>query len=207
MQERCAPGFDRVLRGFSLADVEQHAGTVFGLWPDFHLAYFNPAWFQFSRFNQGEPRISAEWNLGRSVFDAIPEVLQDFYRTLFSRALGNPKPGARPPAHSYECSSGSVFRRFALNTYRLGDGEGLLVVNSLLVERPHGPADGRVAGDDKRTYVQADGSVRQCSHCRRIEHASQPNRWDWIPEWVDRFPRETSHTLCSFCLDYYYPAE
>jgi hypothetical protein len=38
MQDRCAPGFDRVLRGFSLVEVEQHSGTAFGVWPDFRLA-------------------------------------------------------------------------------------------------------------------------------------------------------------------------
>lgn len=207
MQDRCAPGFDRVLRGFSLAEVEQHAGTAFGVWPDFRLAYLNPAWFEFGRVNQGEPRLSVEWTLGRSVFDAIPQVLQDFYRTLFSEAMGNAKPGPRPPAHCYECSSAELYRRFALTTYRLGNGEGLLVVNSLLVEQPHDLAGRQPGSADRPTYLQTDGNIRQCSHCRRIAHGSEPNRWDWVPEWVDSSPPETSHTLCSFCLDYYYPAE
>lgn len=207
MKDRCAPGFDRVLRGFSLGEIEQHAGTAFGLRPDFRLGYVNPAWFEFSRTNQGEPRLSAEWTLGRSVFDAIPQVLHDFYRTLFVEAMANPKPGPRPPAHCYECSSPTLFRRFALTTYRLGNGEGLLVVNSLLVEQPHDPAVRQPAIADRPTYLHADGFVRQCSHCRRVEHGSEPNRWDWIPAWVDRSPPETSHTLCSFCLDHYYPAE
>jgi hypothetical protein len=207
MQDRCAPGFDRVLRGFSIAEIEQHAGTAFGLWPDFRLAYLNPAWFAFGRANQGEPRLSAEWGLGRSILDSIPPVLQDFYRTLFAEAMGNPNLGPRPPVHCYECSSAKLYRRFALNLYRLGAGEGLLVVNSLLVEQPHDLADRQPGIADRLTYLQADGNVRQCSHCRRIQRASEAYRWDWIPDWVDSAPPETSHTLCNFCLDYYYPAD
>jgi len=139
----------------------------------------NPAWFQFSRANHGEPRISADWGLNRSILDAISPVLHDFYQRFFWEALNNKNPGPRPPMHIYECSSANLYRRFAMTAYRLGDGKGLLVVNSLLVEQSHALANRQPSIDDMLLYCQADGSIRQCSHCCRIQHGATANRWDW----------------------------
>lgn len=207
LQDRCATGFDVLLRGFSQAGIEQHHGTAFGLWLDLRLAYVNPAWASFSQLNGGEPELASHWPLGRCVLEAIPPVLEDFYRSLFQNAASSAAMGLRPPAHVYECSSPEVYRRFAMNIYRLAEGEGLLVVNSLLVERPHDRRERQICAADHVAYVHEDGCVRQCSHCRRIENVSVPNRWDWVPEWVEKSPPETSHTLCPLCLDYYYPAD
>ncbi|MDR9435354.1 MAG: hypothetical protein RI563_00650, partial [Thiohalophilus sp.] len=86
----CDPGFRQLLaQHFSIALLEQHPGTVYGLWPDLTLAYMNPAWFRFARYNQGEPVISTDWRRGRRITDALPEVLHPFYVELYLRGLEN----------------------------------------------------------------------------------------------------------------------
>jgi len=55
-----AEGFRDALRRYRIAELEEHAGAIYGLTPDFRLAYMNPAWFRFAEVNGGEPRISTE---------------------------------------------------------------------------------------------------------------------------------------------------
>jgi len=113
MRERIASGFQDLLKGLSFAEVERNIDPVYGLWADMRLAYFNPAWFSFAKENGGEPAISSEWKLGRSVLDAIPPVIQGFYRELFQLGLRSAQQGKRRPiSHEYECSSASVYRRY-----------------------------------------------------------------------------------------------
>jgi len=210
MNNRCAPGFARLLEGFSLVDIENHAGVVYGLWPDGALAYVNPSWFDFARHNQGEPAISAQWNLGRNVLDAIPEVLKGFYTDLLKAsptAPGDKADFVHPQTHEYECSSPDLYRRFAMTLYNLRAGEGLLVVHTLQVERSHSPAEPTLETPEPGLIQDANGIVKQCAHCRRIQVVGGSNHWRWVPVWVEKPPAATSHTLCNFCLDHYYPAD
>lgn len=202
MEGRFAPGFRRLIEGFKLTVFEAHAGTVFGLWPDLRLAYLNPWWFRFAIENGGEPSISRDWGLGRSLPDAIPGVLRPFYEDLFRRSSQNE--GMRPIQHEYECSSADLFRRFCMAVYSLGKGEGFAVVNSLVLEAPHDPQERKACEPDFATYAAADGFVRQCASCRRVKNVREPNRWDWVPAWVTSPPTRTSHTFCDVCFAYYY---
>lgn len=206
LKERICPGFDKLLRVFSLEELENHHDPVYGLWPDLRLAYLNPAWFRFAAENTGEPAISTYWNLGASVMEAIAEDLRPFYQNLFEQCL-QPKEGLRPLQHEYECSSGSLYRRFQLSVYPLRNHQGLLIVNALVVERLHDPTEREPRAADKSSYADQHGLIHQCCHCRRVQNQKIKNRWDWVPQWVDHVPRETSHTLCPLCLDYYYPED
>lgn len=96
-----------------------------------------------------------------------------------------------------------MYRRFAMQLYTLEDMKGYLVVNSLLIERPHNPADA-VPAPREEDYRDDNGFFCQCSHCRRYRCNRMPERWDWIPAWVQRQPERTSHGLCRICFDYYY---
>jgi hypothetical protein len=168
------------------------------------LAYFNPWWFRFARENGGEPSISLEWKLGRSLMDAVPDALKSFYRELYNSVFQRDPSSLHPLQHRYECSSADTFRVFVMTLYSLGEGEGILVVNSLVVETPHDPAERKNHDPDPETYVGADGLIRQCSNCRRIKNMKEPNRWDWVSDWVANPPVWTSDTICNFCLGYYY---
>ncbi len=196
-----ADEFRLPLRRYSLPDLRAHSGTIYGLFSDLRLAYLNPAWFRFAAENGGEPRISEEWTLGRSILDSIPSPLRDFYERHFHECLRT----ATVWKHEYECSSAARYRRFHQIVYPLDDGTGLLVVNSLLVDRPHDPAERLPYAPDQRTYQDADGLICQCAHCRRVKHPGELERWDWIPEWVTGFPKATSHGFCPTCFRFYYP--
>jgi hypothetical protein len=206
MNERIAPGFQDLLANFDSAGLENRTNTVFGLWDDMSLAYFNPGWISFAEANGGEPAISHEWRLGRSVFDAIPAVMQRFYHEFLQTGLhAAPETNRFPVNFEYECSSDSTYRRYVMLLYSLSAGKGLLVVNSLVSEDPHDPEKQIACQPDARIYADNEGTIHQCAHCRRIENLTVPNRWDWVPAWVKKIPQNASHTLCNICLDYYYP--
>lgn len=200
-----APGFERMLEGWDVPALESHVGAVYGLWPDLTLAYLSPSWFRFAAENGGEA-IAERWRLGRRVLDAVPGVLFDFYRRFYADRLAKAWiKTPHPPVHLYECSSATTFRRFAMHLYSLKHGAGLLVVNSLLVDVPHDPAHAPASPFAAAAYVHRDGLVHQCAHCRRVQTAAAPARWDWVPQWVEAPPVPVSHTLCRACLDSYYP--
>jgi hypothetical protein len=104
--------------------------------------------------------------------------------------------------HEYDCSSPELFRRYLMTLYPLGHAEGILVVNSTIIEAGH---DTKKSHDPvSATYMDNNGFVRQCANCRRVRNMREPDRWDWVPAWVARPPARTSHTLCGFCLPYYH---
>lgn len=191
--------FKRLLKGFKLTRLEDHHGSVYGLWPDFRLAYVNPAWFRFAEENGGEPDISTRWSLGASFLDAFPSVVVSYYETSCRSCL---ETGERWE-HRYECSSRHLYRQFHQIVYPL-DGSGLLVVNSLVVEQPHDEAERPPQNPDESVYRDEDGLLNQCAHCRRVQNVRSEQRWDWVPEWVEKFPEKTSHSFCPTCLGYYY---
>ncbi len=200
--QRIEQGFRRILETLNFDGVESMEGSAYGLWPDLRIAYVNPWWFRFAGENRGEPGISLHWGLGRSVMDSVPDILEPFYHSLYASVLEE-CPSRVPVRHEYECSSPGVFRRYLMMLYCLGRGEGVLVVNSSVIETPH-EAVGREPHDPiYAAYVDDHGFVHQCANCRRVKNMKEPNRWDWIPAWVAKPPAQTTHTLCSLCLPYY----
>jgi hypothetical protein len=203
-QPRCAPGFAPLLERFDRRALDDNRGTVFGLWSDFRLAYANAEWFRFAAANGGEPAVSTAAALGKAIMSAIPADLQPYYRYLYALANTRDPRHSVPLCHEYDCSSAETYRRFAMQIYTLEGYKGFLVVNSLLIERPHDPGVAVLAPREE-DYLDANGLFCQCSHCRRYLRNNAPESWDWVPAWVERQPRGTSHGLCRICFDYYYP--
>ncbi len=201
MVDRFSPGFRQLLDPSLLEDVESHAGAAYGLWPDFRLAYFNPACVRFARENGGDSAISSGEYLGTSVIEITPEVMRPFYRLMFLSCLHQTR--RKPIQHRYDCPSPQLARDFVMTLYRLGDAQGLLVVNSLVVEGPHDATEKPPMPPDRRSYLDPEGFVHECAHCRRVQHLKEPNRWDWVPAWVERHSPEIRHVLCSLCHDIY----
>lgn len=170
---------------------------MYGLWPDLSLAYANGAWSRFAGENGGEPAISTEWNLGRCALDAIAEPLRPFFAENYRRCLRE----LRPWEHAYECSSADLYRQFHMTVFPLGRAEGLLVVNSLRIETPHDRVSVSPLED---RYRNPHGIITQCCHCRRVQRADDEPTWDWVPDWVQRFPKRTSHGICPACCGFYY---
>lgn len=191
---------------FDLDGLEAHPESVFAIDSRGMLLYVNPAWYRFAADNQGEAAVSGSWGVGANFFDAIPEPLKTFYRQLFART---PRFGEslEPLSFVYECSSADLYRLFNMLVYALPDDEagrpaGYLVVNSPLEERPH---DRKPQPADQRKYVDAQGIVHQCAHCRRVQDVDG-GRWDWVPDWVRDPPANASHGLCPVCYDYFFAA-
>ena len=194
-------GFERALKGFSITEFEDDHSVVFGMNPAYELAYLNPAWFEFARANQGEPAISREWGLGRCVLDSVPTVLLAFYQQAFDRCMAS----GRPWEHDYECSSDEIYRLFHLILYPLPNRRGLLAVHSLAGETTQAAVGREQRVSNLDAYVDDDGVIHQCFHCRRVQHATNTQRWDWVPACLRERPAKVSHSLCPTCLDFHYP--
>jgi hypothetical protein len=128
---RTDTSFREFLSGFNFIDIEKHPDSIFGLYSDFTLAYFNPAWFAFAAENRGEPEISRDWGLVRKIFDAISEDLISFYTHIYRKALIT----GTACEHVYECSTPLYLRKYHQITYPVSL-RALLVVNSLVVLMP-----------------------------------------------------------------------
>jgi len=189
-----------VLERWDLAELDAHAGAVYGVTSELRLGYLNAAWFRFAADNGGEPHISADWSLGRSVLASVRGPLRDFYASNYRACLD----ATVPWQHEYECSSTETYRRYHQIVYPLEARAGLLIVNSLVVERARDVAE--PVPFEPEAYVGADGFITQCTHCRRVRRTAEPDRWDWIPVWVAEFPRETDHGLCGPCFRFHYPS-
>jgi hypothetical protein len=194
----CDAGFRPLLADFDAGDLERAETTVFGLWPDFTLAYMNAAWFRFAAANRGEPAISRDWNLGRCVLDAIPAPLRDFYETNYRRCLQE----RRPWEHTYECSSDDVYRTFHMTVFPLHNSAGLLLINSVRIETPLEP---EVSTLNTTHYTNKHGLIMQCCHCRRFRQVERESTWHWVARWIKAIPQNVSHGICATCAGYYYP--
>lgn len=199
--EQRAPHFEKLLHSHSIASLRQHTGAIYGIWSDFRLAYLNPGWFRFALENGGEPQITFKWKLGVSILDAVSFPLRAFYEHSYRHCLRSQQIWN----HEYECSSDSVYRWLHQIVYPLGQAEGLLIVNSVKIERPHDPQERPVQPAEDVIYRDQYGLAHQCAHCRRVRNLLERERWDWIPEWVKQVPQATTHTLCFACYGHYYP--
>ncbi len=194
--------FKNLLRNHNVEDLSAHSGVIYGVWADFCLSYLNPAWFRFAKENGGEPHISAEWGLGRSILDCISGEVRKFYEAKWNACLN----AQEVWTHDYDCSSDMVYRRYHQIVYPMGRREGLLIVNSLIVERRHDKARMPPTGAAGQSfYLDENGFIHQCAHCRRVKNTREAERWDWVPEWVRRCPEHTSHTFGPTRFRHYYP--
>ncbi len=197
-----AGSFISLLGSFDLDTLEAHQGPVVGLWPDYRMAYQNPAWFAFASANDSEPAISRDWPIGRSLMEAVPEELKPFYRGAFNRCLVKGKPWH----HDYECSSDAVLRHFHLTAYPLVQRQGLLIVHSLTREILPDDEGRRAVPFSFSQHRDRHGFVHQCANCRRVQNLAQgPDCWDWVPSLIKTPYGMVSHSICPICLAYYHP--
>ena len=198
--QRFTAQFPSLLEGFALETLEAHPHPTYALSPELSLIYLNPAWFRFAEENAGEPAISTRFGIGTPVGAAIAAPLREFYSGAYQRALQT----GEVWDHDYECSSADVYRRYHQTVYPLHDRGGLLVVNSLVQERPHNTETHAPSPPHEERYVGPQGLIIQCCHCRRVQRAAEPEIWDWVPAWVKRMPLRTTGGLCPLCYEYYW---
>ncbi len=200
LPQRIAAPFDAQLDRFSLQTLEQERGAIYALDRDLRLCYLNPAWYTFAWDNQGEPDISQRFPVGTPLTAAIQGPLRDFYADAYRQVLHD----GQVWEHNYECASDTIFRRFHQRAYPIDGGHAVVVVNNLVVSHPYQQEHGPTTAPNESSYRNSDGLIVQCSHCRRVQHADSPDRWDWVPAWVAKIPPRTSHSLCYPCYEYFY---
>jgi hypothetical protein len=195
----CESGFIDILTDFEIDSLTHANETIYGMWPDFTIAFINTGWMRFAAANGGR-RIMREWLLGRCVMDAVAVPLRPFFEINYARCLRE----QRPWEHIYECSSANVYRTFHMITFPLKNSGGLLVVNSLRQESAHS----RTASPPiAEFYANEHGLIVQCCHCRRIRRPETAQTWDWVPEWAANQPCNTSHSLCPPCMAFHYSSQ
>lgn len=187
--------------GWNQEALEQGLDVACLLDPELRILWTNSAWARFAADNGAADDFLARWGEGAPYPDGIAAPLDEWYRDRLTQCLESQDIWE----HEYECSSPDNLRVFRLLAYPLAR-EALLVVHSIVVDRPHG--DGRALPSDfvEAHYLDDDGIVHQCMHCRRTHHQGDRDRWDWVPQWVAQSPPSTSHGLCPPCFDFYYPA-
>ena len=161
------------------------------------LVYCNPAWNYFATSN-GAPQLTSDAMIGFDLFDAIPGDLRGVYSHAFRQVLNTGRVWESP----YQCSSPTEFRIFRMRIHLLKPQNWFIVTNPLLVERPHT----KTAPAQTNTYVNADGFVIACAHCRCSRRLDNPEQWDFVPEYLrSESSVKVSHGLCPVCRAYFYP--
>jgi hypothetical protein len=199
-----APDFETLLEGFDREVLQSESKIILGLWPDYTMAGLNPGWHRFAEANGGQASISENWGIGSNALDAISPALRGFYQKAYGDCLNRCHPEGELFQHEYECSSKETFRRFHMTIYSLGERQGLLIAHSLVYESAHDPAERAPQVADESRCRHADGIIYQCMYCRKVRHLEENSRWDWIPDWVERSPRSTSHVICGLCRKHYF---
>ncbi|GAB4318916.1 MAG: hypothetical protein Kow0074_08380 [Candidatus Zixiibacteriota bacterium] len=180
--------------GLALDSLQDSGNCLYVVDSDLVITYVNPVYLRFAEENGGT-EIAERFSVGCQILDAINGPLRDFYKDLYERALRD----MEVIEHEYECSAADTFRWFRMHIFPLGDAHGLLVDHSLIVSRDHDREPYRFVPE---SYINGDGFLIQCGHCRRIKH-QKANRWDWCPDALGRL--KISHGLCDSCLEHYYP--
>ena len=197
---RYHPDFPEKLKGVDFQTLEDDPSTIFALSKKLTLTYLNPAWFTFAEVNHGEPDISERFPVGTHIADAMSEPFRDFYINLYQDLLAREEVWE----HDYECSTPEAYRVFHETAYPLHDLEGILVVSSLLLEEEHADTERVSMPPVIEHYRLANGTITQCSYCRRFQRATTLDVWDWVPDWITHPPHKVSHSLCRICFDYYF---
>lgn len=187
------PAFAELLPPAHLAELKLNPHTVIGLRRDNTIAFRNLAWRRFASEN-GAPDL-ADWS-GGSILDVFRPSVREAYDVLFDRV----REQAEPADHVYQCSSPTTYREFCLRVLPLADGH-LLLIHHLVVDQVHSwPSE-----EPGHRYVDVNGIISQCCHCRRTNRAEEADTWDWVPAYLDHSVPNISHGLCPPCFRHYYP--
>ncbi len=195
--ERIDRSFVAFLRPFRIETLDKEPGSVYAVSADLRLRYVNPAWVDFARANGGGESLLERFGLGCYLPDGIfgeprPHYEQEWRRILSSREAWS---------HDFECSSDADFCVYHQEVLPLGRGDGLLFVNTLRVQQPHGGERRDPRAPSLADYVDSHGLIAMCSYCRRVRRVASPTAWDWVPAWVERVPEHTSHSICPVCYE------
>jgi hypothetical protein len=182
------------LSDFDAGALSEAQATIIAIDAAGAIAWTNAAWSRFAEANGGDD-IARRFGLGASYFEGISVELRSFFENAFAGALVT-----REPFHQdYECSTHEIYRLHHLRAMPIGT-DGLLLEHSLVVESAH---QGASSPAIEARYRDESGTLVQCSNCRRVR-TRDGEGWDWVPAWVQRSPKQTSHGICKTCVGFYW---
>ncbi len=186
-----------LLKASEIKRIEASEDIIYVVDKNFTLCGFNRAWISFAKQNNGEG-VLKKYGVGTSIISALPEVLKDYYISLYRKALDS---GERVD-NQYDCSSAETYRKYHQSIYPLSEKKGLLISNHCLIEKTNEEKAEHFASKHRNKY----GIITQCCHCRRVKNYSKKNQWDWIPELISQTHEKISHGICWHCISFYYPS-
>jgi hypothetical protein len=193
--------FPSKLNRIDFKTLENSKHSIYGLSEDLNLIYVNPEWINFAKENGVKGNVFKKIPLGQPITNAIfGECVKSFYTENYMKVLKTGKPWH----HEYECSAVDEFREFHQNTYRIKDGKGLIIINTLTIHSPMKETGRKAYKVSDKRYLNTTGFLTQCSNCRCTQRANETNIWDWVPEWVEKIPDNCSHSICPICFDYFW---
>jgi hypothetical protein len=125
--------FYKLLDIFDPDTLEQDRNVIYAIWVNLTFCYFNPSWLLFARENGGEPEISLRFGIGTYLGDAITGPLKEFYVNAYKQVIADGKPWH----HDYECSTPEKYRVCHQTALPFHNQSGIIVINSLTMERAH----------------------------------------------------------------------
>jgi len=179
--------------------LEKDPAVIYALDPELRIVYCNEAWDRFCAAN-GAAGLRRDSQIGRPILEAIPPVLQPYFRGNYQSVIAT----GQPWEHSYECSSPTEFRQFRMMACPDPEAKGIVVVNSIWVERAHNPLERWDQIPDEHVYCSEEGYITMCCHCRRARRW-RTSRWDWVADYLRLPPQQVTHGICDVCLNLYYP--
>jgi len=191
---------ENLIVGFDLETLDKSKDIIYALSKKLNIIYFNPSWLKFAIENGADLDAIKKYTIDTPISKAIPNIFRKFYLEKFKESLATGKVWR----FDYECSSAETFRTFNQITYPLKNGEGLIVVNRIRVEMPMSKTNRISKKALENSYLHDTGFINQCSNCRCVQSISDPEVWDWVPDWVKDMHPKTSHTICPVCYDYYW---
>ena len=164
---------------------------------DAHLrvAYCNPAWSRFAADNDAI-ELAGTGALGMDLC-GVTGPLHPFYMQAFARVDN----GEAVLEFLYDGSSPQVYRQFQMRIHSLRPAGWYLITNLRVVERPHDAPVTTGLGN----YVNSDGQIVTCCHCRRSRRAGDLEHWDFVSAHLERPLDRVVRGLCHVCHDYFYP--
>lgn len=185
-------------------DLRHLTNTLYVVDRHYTLVDFNDGYRAFAIANDGAD-ILTRWPIGSNILSSIPDIIRNDIKRMYDQVLAN----NTIVEHEYDCHSPTVFRRFKMRILPFMDGFVLhehCLIESSELRGAYELTDSEVQSG----YIDINGIVHQCCHCRRIQSNVDVNNWVWVVTLIERdnsFSSNISHSICPVCMLHYYPEE
>lgn len=178
--------------------------TIYVVDKNYNIVDFNDGYKLFAIANEGED-ILEKWPIGSNVLSSVPEIIKDFIKNMYDEVILN----NNTIEHEYDCHSPTVFRRFTMRILPLHN-KFALHEHSLIESSALNDSCELSEHDIESKFMDSNGIIHQCCHCRKIQSSSDLNNWTWVVSLIKRNKRysgKVSHTICPVCMFHYFQIE